>query len=169
MMLAKREIQYRRECAIFILLIAVAFSNAQSNSPLRLEKTFPLSDVKGRIDHMAFDADSQRLIVAALGNNTVEIADVNNGQIIRTLSGLAEPQGVLYEPEKRRLWVANGKDGSVRIFDAQTLQLVRSLDLKEDADNIRRDPATQHVLVGYGSGGIAIFDSEGNKIGDVKA
>jgi hypothetical protein len=40
--------------------------------------------------------------------------------------------------------------------------------LRDDADNIRRDAATHRVFVGYGSGGIAVFDLEGNKVGDVK-
>jgi hypothetical protein len=45
---------------------------------------------------------------------------------------------------------------------------VRTLELGDDADNIRRDAATQRIFVGYGSGGIAAFDAEGNKVADVK-
>jgi YVTN family beta-propeller protein len=154
--------------AIATLLVGVALSRAQSTSPLRLEKTIPLPDVKGRIDHLAFDADNERLFVAALGNNTVEVIDVKSAKVIRTITGLAEPQGVIYQPERKRLWVANAGDGRVRIFDALTFQPLRSIELGDDADNIRRDAATQRILVGYGSGGIATFDSEGNKVADIK-
>ena len=164
--MAKKKARYIG--SIFTLFIGVALSHAQSHSPLRLEKTIPLPNVKGRIDHLAFDADNQRLLVAALGNNTVEVIDIKNGKAIRTISGLAEPQGVIFQPEKKRLWVANAKDGTVRIFDAQTLQQLRSIELGDDADNIRRDAATQRILVGYGSGGIAVFDSEGIKVADIK-
>lgn len=139
-----------------------------SPSPLRLEKAIPLPGVKGRIDHLAFDADNQRLFVAALGNNTVEIIDLKSGKVAHTISGLAEPQGVLYEPGKKRLWIANGNDGKVRIFDALTFQPQQSIDLGDDADNIRRDAATGRVFVGYGNGGIAVFDPDGNKVGDIK-
>jgi DNA-binding beta-propeller fold protein YncE len=157
----------RSACAIVILLAGVSLALAQSNSPLRLERTIPLPGVKGRIDHLAFDADKQRLFVAALGNNTVEIIDIKSGRRLRTIGGLAEPQGVLYEPEKKRLWIANGSDGTVRIFDALTFQPLHSIELGDDADNIRRDAATQRILVGYGSGGIAVFDPEGNKVADI--
>jgi DNA-binding beta-propeller fold protein YncE len=151
-----------------MLLVGVSLARAQSNSPLRLEKTIPLPRVKGRIDHLAFDADNQRLFVAALGNNTVEILDLKSGKIAHTIDGLAEPQGVLYEAERKRLWIANGSDGSVRIFDALTFQSLRSTELGDDADNIRWDAATRRIFVGYGNGGIAVFDPDGNKVGDIK-
>jgi hypothetical protein len=64
--------QSRYASAVATLLVAVSLAPAQSNLPLRLEKTIPLPGVKGRIDHLSFDADNQRLFVAALGNNTVE-------------------------------------------------------------------------------------------------
>jgi YVTN family beta-propeller protein len=154
--------------AIATLLVGVALAHAQSNSPIRLEKTIPLPEVKGRIDHLSFDADNGRLFVAALGNNTIEVIDIKSGKVIRTIAGLAEPQGVIYQPERKRIWVANGSDGSVRIFDAVTFQPLRSIELGDDADNIRRDAATKRIFVGYGSGGIATFDSEGNKVADIK-
>ena len=164
-------ISYRRAryaSAIATLIVGVALSHAQSNSPLRLEKTIPLPGVKGRIDHLAFDTDNERLFVAALGNNTVEVIDVKSAKVIRTIAGLAEPQGVIYQPERKRLWVANASDGKVRVFDALTFQPLRSIELGDDADNIRRDGATQHIFVGYGKGGLATFDSEGNKVADIK-
>jgi YVTN family beta-propeller protein len=105
-----------------MLLVGVSLGHAQSNSPLRLERTISLPGVKGRIVYLAFDADNQRLFVAALGNNTVEVIDVKSGTKVRTISGLAEPQGVIYEPEKKRLWIANRSDGTVRIFDAPKYQ-----------------------------------------------
>jgi len=112
----------RSACAIFMLLVGVSLGHAQSNSPLRLERTISLPGVKGRIVYLAFDAASQRLFVATLGNNTVEVIDVKSGTKVRTISGLAEPQGVIYEPEKKRLWIANRSDGTVRIFDAPKYQ-----------------------------------------------
>jgi YVTN family beta-propeller protein len=150
------------------LLTGVGLAQAQSTSPLRLEKTIPLPGVKGRIDHLSFDPDHHRLFVAALGNDTVEVIDPQSGKRVQTISGLAEPQGVLYEPQMKRLWIANGRNGKVRIFDALTYQPLQSIDLGDDADNVRRDPATGRILVGYGSGGLAVFDPQGEKVRDIK-
>lgn len=150
------------------LAATLCIGNALSQEPMRLQKTIPLPDVKGRIDHMAFDLDGKRLFVAALGNNTFEVVDVQAGKVVHTITGLNEPQGVLFEPKRGRLWVANGQDGTVRIFDGRTFQLLRKIELGDDADNIREDVEHGEIFVGYGSGGIAGFDPDGNKIFDVK-
>ena len=100
-----------------ILMILVAFGAvawAQTAQPLRLETTIELPDVQGRIDHLSVDVKGQRLFVSALGNNTVEVIDLKAGKRLQTISGLQEPQGVLYVPAIDRLYVANAKDGSVR-------------------------------------------------------
>ncbi len=39
-----------------------------------------MPNVQGRIDHMAIDVAGQRLFVAALGNNTLEVVDVKNAK-----------------------------------------------------------------------------------------
>ena len=44
--------------------------------PLVLEATIPLKAVAGRIDHMAVDLHKHRLVVAELGNDTVEIIEL---------------------------------------------------------------------------------------------
>jgi YVTN family beta-propeller protein len=155
-------------CLSRVITLIVLAAIARAQTPLRLEKTIPLPNVAGRIDHLAFGVENQRLFVAALGNNTVEVVDIKSGKVVRSISGLAEPQGVLYEPQKKRLWIANGADGTVRIFDAQTFQPLRSIALGDDADNIRRDADAQRVYVGYGSGGLAAFDVEANKVADTK-
>src|SRR5882724_10013483 len=99
-----------------ILLASSALAWGQASQPLRLEKTIEFPEVQGRIDHMSVDVKGQRLFVSALGNNTVEVIDVKAGKRVKTISGLAEAQGVLYVPGNDRLYVANAKDGSVRIF-----------------------------------------------------
>src|SRR3989440_9551220 len=109
---------------IFVILFAsAALAWGQAAQPLRLEKTIELPDVQGRIDHMSIDVKGQRLFVAALGNNTIEVIDIKAGKRVKTITGLAEPQGVLYVPTSDRLYVANAKDGSVRIFDGTTYAL----------------------------------------------
>src|SRR5579859_6058211 len=116
--------------------------NTSQHALLRLAKTIPLPNVAGRIDHLSFDLENQRLFVAALGNNTVEVVDVKSGKVAQTIKGLARPQGVLYLPAKKRLFVANAADGRVRIFDGPNFQPLRSVNLGDDADNTRLDPAT---------------------------
>jgi DNA-binding beta-propeller fold protein YncE len=151
-----------------ILFALVAIGLAQSNEPLRLEKTIPLPDVEGRIDHMSIDVKNQRLFMAALGNNTVEVIDVAHGKRIHSILGLHEPQGVLYLPDVNRLYVANGDDGTLRIFDGTSYEPIKSIKLGDDADNIRFDASPKHVYVGYGSGALAVLNEDGTKVAEIR-
>lgn len=153
---------------LMLLLASFASAEGQAASLLRLEKTVELPDVQGRIDHMSVDVKGQRLFVSALGNNTVEVIDVKEGKRIKTISGLKEPQGVLYVSDDDRLYVANAKDGSVEIFDGTSYALLKTIDFGDDADNLRYDAGHRLVYVGYGSGALAAIDNQGNKAGEIK-
>ena len=157
---------------LLILLGLFSFSLAQAqetNASLKLEKTIPLENVSGRIDHMAMDAAGQRLFVAALGNNTVEVVDLKAGKKVQSLSGFAEPQGIVYVPEFDRLFVANGSDGTCRILDGHSFKTIGTVELGDDADNVRYDEKAKVVYVGYGSGALAAIDAKtGNKLADIK-
>jgi DNA-binding beta-propeller fold protein YncE len=142
--------------ALMPLLPAAA--PAAEPGPLVLESTIPLRNVGGRIDHMAIDRARQRLIVAALGNGTVEVVDLGTGKPLQRIGGLKDPQGVAYAEKADVLFVANAGDGSVRMFGAADLAPLGRIDLKKDADNIRINPRNRNVVVGYGDGGLAIID-----------
>jgi len=157
----------KRALGAALLLAWVALAHAQSNPPLQLKKTIPMPDVQGRIDHMFFDAQSGRLFVAALGNNTVEVIDVSQGKRVHTIYGLHEPQGILYLSGPNRLYVANGDDGTLRILDGSSYEPVATTKLGDDADNIRWDEVERKIYVGYGSGALAAVDENGTKLGEI--
>jgi len=161
----------RRFCNIFLIGLAALAVRAQAEEPtlLRLVQSIPLPDVEGRIDHMAVDLKGQRLFVAALGNNTVEVLDLREGKRIRSITGLHEPQGVGFIPEFNKLFVANAKDGACDVFDGSSFKLLKSVKFSDDADNIRYDASARRIYVGYGSGGLGIIDAAtGDHLGDIK-
>ena len=129
----------------------------------------PLNGVEGRIDHFGFDATRQRLFVAALGNDTVELLDLSADRVTQEIKGLRAPQGIGFAPESNRLAVANDQDGSVRLYDGTTLRQTARIDLNDDADNVRYDASSRRFWVGYGEGGLAEIDPENAvEIADVK-
>jgi DNA-binding beta-propeller fold protein YncE len=129
----------------------------------------PLNGLEGRIDHFGFDATRQRLFVAALGNDTVEVLDLSADRVTQEIKGLRAPQGIGFAPESNRLAVANDQDGSVRLYDGTSLRQTARIDLKDDADNVRYDASSRRFWVGYGEGGLAEIDPEnGVEIAEVK-
>ncbi len=136
----------------------------QNSAPLRILQSIPITGVQGRIDHFSIDVKGQRLFVAALGNNSVEVIDLSQGKRIHSITGLKEPQGLLYASDLNQLFVANGEDGTLRVFDTKSFALITSLKLGTDADNVRFDSGTGRVLVGYGEGALGVVDPRTQKL-----
>src|SRR5205085_5083073 len=144
-----------------------ASEQGTGGAALRLINSIPLPQVRGRIDHMAIDLKGQRLFVAAVGNNTLEVIDLKQGARVVSVSGFDEPQGLVYITEAKRVVVANGGDGSVTFLDGVSLRPMKLVRTGGDADNVRYDPARGRVYVGYGEGALAVLSTEGERLGDV--
>jgi len=90
-------------------LLIIAFQLQSSQEPLRMLRAIELPRVEGRIDHLSLDGTEEKLFVAALGNNTVEVIDVKNGSHLKSLPGFREPQGIAGVPDAKFVAVANGQ------------------------------------------------------------
>ena len=77
------------------LLAGFFVVSAAAAAPLEPAGTMAMPGVKGRIDHFAVDVRGKRLFVAALGNDTVEVFDLEANRHLRSLQGFGEPQGLL--------------------------------------------------------------------------
>ena len=160
--------------ALLLAAFASAFlpggvKSAETGRPLVLERTINLDGVAGRIDHMAIDLGRKRLLVAELGNDSVDLIDLVSGKAIHRITGLRQPQGIAYLPQPDLILVASAGDGSVRLFKGEDASPAGMIDLGDDADNIRVDPTTGHAIVGYGDGGLAVIDAAARKkIADIR-
>ncbi len=143
-----------------IFVAACLLASTHTADPLALHCTIPLEGVTGRIDHLAYDPESKRLFVAALGNGSVEVIDLEKGERVKSITSLAEPQGAAYVPGLHGVVVASGGDGSVRWFDGASLAERARKSAGDDADNVRYVDDTSHVIVGWGSGELAILDAK---------
>ena len=156
---------------IGLIVLAIRAVNVQAQEPsaLRMVQTIPLPSVEGRIDHMAVDVKGQRLFIAALGNNSVEVLDLRAGKHLKSINGFSEPQGIGFIPEFNRIFIANGEGGVCDILNGSSYERITRVKFSDDADNIRYDAATRRVYVGYGSGGLGIMDAAtGDRLGDIK-
>jgi DNA-binding beta-propeller fold protein YncE len=147
----------------------VSFQPLPGQAPLNLVGTIDLPRVEGRIDHLAIDAGRQRLFVAALGNNTVEVLDVRSGTHLKSLPGFREPQGIAVAADANLVAVANGQGKGVQTLDVNDFHSVKMIRLGDDADNVRYEAASKRVFVGYGSGALAALGAaDGKVLGEAK-
>jgi len=139
--------------------LAVAFlltTAARAGEELSLERAIPLEGVRGRIDHMALSADGNRLAVAVIGNDTVEIVDLKEGRAVHHIAGIGRPTGAVYSAGC--LAVASGGDGKLHLFDENTYEQAHAVDVGDDADNVRGDDPGEWVWVGVGEGALAAVE-----------
>jgi YVTN family beta-propeller protein len=145
---------------LFVSSLFVKGCRAQAQlESMNLTSSIALPGVEGRIDHLSYDAKHQKLFVAALGNNTVEVIDLKNQKVIGSIKQVSKPQGVAFIAETNSFVVANGNTGLVDMYDAEDFQKTKSVQLSGDADNVRYNPVTNKIYVGYGHGGIAVIDA----------
>jgi len=149
------------------LLAVLASALPRATGELVLVRSIALSHVEGRIDHLAFDGARERLFVAALGNNTVEVIDTAAGTHLKSLDGFHEPQGIAVAADI--LAVANGDGDGIQFVKAGDLTSVASVRLGDDSDNVRYDASAKRLYVGYGQGAVAAIDpGRGEVLGEAK-
>lgn len=147
--------------------LIVAAAAVQAGDRLQLVATIEMPGVKGRIDHFAVDVARHRLFVAALGNDTVEVLDLEHDRRGKSLRGFREPQGIGYVASEDRLYVANA-GGGVDVLDGTSFSVLKRIEPLDDADNVRYDRRAGTVFVGYGSGALRALDAKtGERRGDV--
>ena len=160
------------------LVLVTAFAalvNAQQNAPaakamteraqpLILTEAIPLEGIKGRFDH--FGIGGGRIFVSALGSNAVEVINTGARTLDHSITGVPDPQGVVYSPETKKLFVASGSAQKVYIYGGATYDQIATVDFEGGADNLRYDAANKRVYVGCGdnekTGAIGTIDAVTN-------
>ncbi|HJZ89790.1 MAG TPA: hypothetical protein VKE40_02885 [Gemmataceae bacterium] len=149
-----------------ILLMAAGLAAAApvaASDRLELTQTIQLEGAEGRLDHMALDAKGERVFVANLSNNSLDVIDLKAGKLIKQVPEQKKIQGIAYAPELDRIFVGNGVDGVCNVFDGKTYKLIDTLKLP-DADNVRFDPTTGLVYVGHAEHALTAFDAKSFKV-----
>lgn len=154
---------------VVVLAVVVCRETCAAAEQLSLQKIIALPDVSGRMDHMAFDSDGNRLFVTAFEDNTVQIIDVATSRRTDSITGLNSPQSVLYIDEFKSVVISNGGDGTVRFYNSDSLVRFRTINFGNDADNMQYDPDLKQIYAGYGDGALAVIDAEdGHVIANIK-
>ena len=151
------------------IIALVSFQTTSGQAPLAPVGAIALPGVEGRIDHLAVDVSGQRLYVAALGNNTVEVLDLKSNSHVKSVPGFREPQGIVVLTDAKVVAVANGQGEGVQFIDASDYHPTKAVKLGDDSDNVRYDPVAKRLFVGFGSGALAAVNpADGKVLGEAK-
>jgi DNA-binding beta-propeller fold protein YncE len=152
--------------AAALLLVAALPSWTQSASLPTLQRTIELLDGTGKFDHFAIDQDKNRLFIAATGNQSVEVLDLNSGKVTQSVTGFGKPHGLAWVAETKNLYASDGTRADLKIIAGDPLKTVKSIKLSDDADDMVYDAKTHLLYVGHGGSdtanpaSIAIVDTQ---------
>jgi DNA-binding beta-propeller fold protein YncE len=135
---------------VVLVCLGAPFAQAQVTPQLVLQRTFALPVGTGKFDHFAIDLQANRLFMAATGNHTIEILDLDQGKVTETITGLGKPHGLAWIAETKRLYASDGSMGDLKVFEGSPLKQVKSIKLSEDADDLAFDARTKLLYVGHG-------------------
>jgi DNA-binding beta-propeller fold protein YncE len=141
------------------VLVTLGPSTTAAAEPTTLEllRTIPLKGAAGRLDHLAIDTQGNRLFIANLSNNSLDIVDLTGSKLLKQIPNQRKIQGVAYVRDLDRIFVGNGQDGVCNVFDGKSYDLLRSLKL-DDADNVRYDPRSKQIYVAHAENALAVID-----------
>jgi len=145
-------------------------AGAQNNASLILKRTIALPFATGRFDHMAYDAENNRLFVAATGNHSVEVLNIKTSERAETIAGLGKPHGLALIPQEKKLFVSDGTLAALKVYSGSPLKEIASLPLSDDADDMVYDAQTGWLYVGHGGssasvpGRVAVIDTRTNTL-----
>jgi len=123
-----------------------------------------LDDHEPKMDHLDADVGRGLLYVSVKENDTVAIVDMRARAFVGSIAGVADPQGLVYEPSLDLVVVACGGDGAVRAFGGAAPHAPAwATALPEDADNIVFDRDARGFWVAAAGdeapGGLTLLDA----------
>ena len=140
-------------CGLAVGLVANLLSfaaQAQTNPPLKLDKTIVLTGVTGKFDHLAIDTANNLLFITAGANHSVEAIDLKTDKIRQSIAGLGKPHGLAWDAATGSLYVSDGLLGELRVYKGSPLALAGKIKLSDDADDMAYDTARHLLFVGHG-------------------
>jgi DNA-binding beta-propeller fold protein YncE len=154
-----------RGSALFLVfLFLTAPASAADPSALELVGTISLKGKAGNLDHLAYDAKRDRLLVANKTNNTLDVVDLKAGKLLKQITGQGGIQGIAYAADLDKIFVGLGSGGYCNVFDGESLKLVGTAKFKDDSDNVRYNPRTHLVYVAHAENELGVIDAKTNKV-----
>jgi DNA-binding beta-propeller fold protein YncE len=151
---------FRRIIGTVAIILLGALTPLAADVPsLDVVKTIKLTGPAGkRLEHMALDAKRDRLFVANAANNSLDLIDLKQGKVLKSVPGQEGIQGVVYLAEGDRVF-ATLASGLCNIFEGDSLKLLKSHKVA-GADNPYHDAKNGIVYVTAADKKLSMIDAK---------
>jgi YVTN family beta-propeller protein len=132
--------------------------------PLRRVADVPLPGGSSRFDYQSFDPTKKRLYIAHLGADAVVVFDVRTRRVVRNVSGIAGPHGVLAVPALGRVYAAATSTHELVAIRDTTLSVVARTRVGTFPDGLAYDPVRKRVYVSDKDGDAAVVVGRAGRV-----
>ncbi len=130
------------------LSLLVVTASAFAEAPLSPGQPVLLPGTKGGFDFLEIDASKHRLLADHTGNGSLDVVDLADGKLIKSVpTGAA--QGVAVDEAGGKYYVSVSKQKKLAIVDRETLAVTSEVALSGPADALTFDAKNGHVYVGH--------------------
>jgi DNA-binding beta-propeller fold protein YncE len=121
-----------------------------------------LPGAPARFDYQDIDVAHGHLVLTHMGDNAVTVVQLGDGALVKRLTGIPTPRGVVVAESAGRIFVTSSPNQLV-IIDNVSLTVLGSATTGNSPDGVSWDPAHQVVGVSdQGDGAVSLIDGAGN-------
>jgi DNA-binding beta-propeller fold protein YncE len=135
-------------------------SSHESNKPpvgssqiLTHVKDYPLPGSAKRLDYQSVDESRSMLFIAHLGDNSVTVFDLKTSKVVKHLTNIPQPHGILAVPPLHKVYVSATGNNQVYVLDEDSLTIVSRIPAGDYPDGLDYDPNTHRIFVSDEHGG----------------
>ncbi len=142
-----------------------SFQNRAGELGLEYVADIPLSGGNTRFDYQSIDERKRRLYIAHLGADMVTVVDIDARQVVKNITDIPRPHGILAVPQLNRVYISATGDDEIYVIDDQSLKVVSKIPAGRYPDGIAFDPDTKRLFVSdeYGKT-VAVVDATGEHL-----
>ncbi len=152
-----------------LCLCLPALSSAQTRKPalpcLKAVTNIRLPGSASRFDYQSIDSRRGLLFISHLGDNSVTVFDLKSQQVVRNITAIPSPHGILAAPELGRVFVSATKVNEVYTIDESSLKVIGKTPGGRFPDGIGFAPGTKRIFVSDEFGGtVTVIDARSLKL-----
>ncbi len=118
-----------------------------------------------RFDYQSIDPQRDLLFISHLADNSVTVFNLKSGQVIKNITGIPTPHGILAVPELGRVFVSATKVSEVYTIDENSLRVIGKTAAGYFPDGIGFAPGPERIFVSDEFGGtVTVIDARSLKL-----
>jgi YVTN family beta-propeller protein len=150
--------------AVIFVALNITCTTAQ-NLPLRQVLDVQLTGRASRFDYQSFDAATDRLYIAHMGDNMMTVFDTRTQKVVGDVKDLKNVHGVLAVPELRLVYATATGTNELAVIDDQTLEILARVPAGDYPDVIAYASREKKIYVSDKQGKTnTVIDARTNKV-----